>query len=128
MERSRHLEVIFATVARDFIRADAEGLGVGVAVTYGGLMTARARRFRQPVLRRYQLSDLESIRLRHGNSVGYLLIEIGGRQPTTVMILYGIAAAADFERVVAVVGQLSRRRRSSTQGQRKAARRNRSPV
>lgn len=128
MKTSRHLESIFATVARDFICADAEGLGVGVVVTYGELVTAKARLFRRPLLRRYHLSDVESTRVRRGESISYLLIEVGGHRPTTVMILYTTAAADDFERLVATLERLSRRRRYSGHTRRQASRRHLSSV
>ena len=128
MQRSRHLEVIFSTVARDFICANAEGWGVGVAVTYGELVIAKARLFRRPVLQRYHLSDVGSIDVRRGSSVSYLLVEVGGRHPTHVMILYNTSAGADFDRVVATIGRLSRRRRYSGQGRRPSPRRLLSPI
>jgi len=113
MKRSRRLDLILSTVARDFIRAVAEGFGVGVAVTYRELLTAKAGLFCRPVLRRYSLREIESIELRGGKNVNRLLVEVGGRQPATVMVLYGTSAAADFENLVATVSRLSRRRRSA---------------
>jgi hypothetical protein len=49
--------------------------------------------------------------LRGGKNVNRLLVEIGGRQPATVMVLYGTSAAADFENLVATVSRLLHRRR-----------------
>lgn len=128
MEASRHLKAIFSRVAADFISATGEGLGVGVAVTYRELIIAKARLFRGPLLRRYRLRDVRSIRLRRGASMSFLLVSWGEPEPTTVMILYQTAAAGDFERVAAAILRLSHRRRCMGQARRSVAGRQRSVV
>lgn len=121
MKRSRRRELILSTVGNDFICAVAEGFGVGVAVSYRKLLTAKARLFCRPVLRRCSLREIESIELRGGKNVNRLVVEVGGRQPATVTVLYGTGAAGDFANLVATVSRLARRRCQA--GRRSPARR-----
>ena len=111
MRRSRHSKFLVATVARDFIRAEAEGLGVTVAVTYRELLVARARLFGRPVLQRFRIRAVQSVALRHTRDVHRLVFEVGGREPTGVTVLYRSEAMPAFERLVAAFDLMSRRRR-----------------
>lgn len=122
MKPSRHLDALFSRVARGFSRASAEGIGVGVAVTRRELITCKARLFGRPVLRRYPVGDIESIWLRHGHSVSFLLVEFVKRDERRLMFLFGAASAGDFDAVAAALERLTRLR-SSAHLQRQARRR-----
>ncbi len=114
MDTGRHLNAILARVARDFICATAEGFGLGIAATYRELIVARARFLRRPVLRRYRLTEVTAIRIRRGGTISFLLIEVRGCRPTTIMVLYGAGAAPAFDDLAAVLERrcprLARRR------------------
>ena len=121
MKPSRHLDALQRRVARDFIRASAEGLGVGVAVTRRELITCKARLLGRPVLHRYPLGTIESIWLRRGHSVSFLLVEFVKREEGSLMFLFGAASADDFDAVAAAL-ERPVRPRSSTYRQRQARR------
>ncbi len=123
MKRSRHLEAIFKTVARDFVRAHAEGIGLAVALTPRELITAKARLFRRAVLRRYRLCDVGEIRVRRGKDVNCLFIDVGGTAPSTVMVLYTTTAARDVDRLVAAIDRMARHRNHGGQARPGVARR-----
>jgi hypothetical protein len=128
MKRSRHLEAIFKTVAHDFIRAHVEGIGVAVALTPRELITAKARLFRGPVLRRYRLADVGQLRVRRGKDVNCLFIDVGGKDASTAMVLYTTAAARDVDQLVAAIDRMSRRRNSSGHATRGVPRRHSSAL
>lgn len=121
MKPSRHLDALLSRVARDFIYASAEGLGIGVAVTRRELITCKARLFGRPVLRRYPVRDIESIWLRRGRSMSFLLVELVKRDEGSLMFIFGAASADDFDAVAAVLERLVRPR-SSAHRQRQARR------
>jgi hypothetical protein len=116
------LEAIFKTVAHDFIQAHAEGIGVAVALTARELITAKARLFRRPILRRYRLCNVDAMRVRRGKDVNCLFVDVGGQRPSTVMLLYTSSAVRDVDHLVATIDRLSARRRSSGQAGRGLAR------
>lgn len=111
MKRSPHLRLVFDTVASAFVCAEAEGWGVGVAVTYREILLGRRRLLRRSSVQRFRLRDVDAVEIRRGPGVNRLLLSFAGAGPTTVMVLFGPEALADLERLVAVMGILSRRRR-----------------
>ena len=111
MGKSRHSRFLFATVARDFICASADGMGHAVAVTYRELIIATSRMFERPILRRIPLAEVESFDVRYHRGVGRLLLDVRGRQPESLSVLYRGAASADFEQLAVTLAKVSRRRR-----------------
>ena len=122
MRRSRHLDALLATVARDFIRATAPAYGGAVAVTYRELIIGRARLFRRPLLRRYRLSEIASVKLCRSHRVNRLMLEVDGSPPVTLMMLFELAAIGDFQRVVAAIERYSESLRSKTVHRRRSHR------
>ena len=107
------MAALLSRVARDFICASAEGLGVGVAVTRRELITCKAPLWGRAVLRRYPLGDIESIWLRRGPSVSFLLVEFVKRDEGSLMLHFGAASVADFDAVAAVLERRGRLRTSA---------------
>ena len=110
MGKSRHSNFLSATVSRDFICAEAEGIRVAVAVTYREFLIATAKLIGKGVLRRIRLAEIQSIEVHRGKDVNRLLLHVGGRGETLVMVMYRRDAIADIERLVVAIGLLSRRR------------------
>jgi hypothetical protein len=127
MSRSRHVDALLATVARDFICAIGEGYGKAIAVTYRELITVRARLLRRPLVRRYRLSDIVSVQLFRGYSVDRLMIELDGPHAPQLMVLFGHHTATnDLEGLLATIERLSRPERISEHARSRAVRSQRS--
>jgi len=108
MGRAQLSRAIFDTMARDFICAHAVGWGYGVAVTYRELLIATERLYRRPAMRRYRLSDIESVIVCTGKDIDRVHIAVGGAHPARLMVLYGHSATYSFEHLVATVHVLLR--------------------
>jgi hypothetical protein len=110
MGKSRHANFLCATVARDFICAEAEGIRLAVAVTYREFLIATTNAFGNSILRRIPLSDIHSIDVSRGKDVNYLLLHLSRPEKPVVMVMYRRDAIADIERLLVAIGLLSRRR------------------
>jgi hypothetical protein len=102
---SRHHAAIRQIVGDTPIRASADGIALGVALTDRELLIGRARLFRSNV-ERYSLNRLLRVRLMCNRSIDLLELIFADPRPTTVIVMSDLTARADM---TALYARLQRR-------------------